>query len=208
MKSGSAVWREYPEFMAAFTIRPFNRMRFGSSRLAVAVDEVCTDCDESEYVERLEAADDQRSWVRVCPASGPRTRIFGTLGSVSAGENSSCRSSKMVVGVSGCIGALCLMDTAEWYDSFKLDACRLEVRPDISESVMLECDTEAGAAKVYCEGLGVPRSGRTCVHPSRNRSHSSQHAWIVDPSNSSSGALPSRLLWRMLNNISANDQHA
>ena len=43
MKSGSGAWREYPEFMAAFTIRPFRRMRFGSSRLAVAVDEVCTD---------------------------------------------------------------------------------------------------------------------------------------------------------------------
>ncbi len=74
--------------------------------------------------------------------------MFGTLGS-SAGENSSSWSSKIVVGVSGCIDVCCLIDTAEWYDSFKLDACIVDERPDISERVILECVTEAGGANVY-----------------------------------------------------------
>ena len=70
MKSGSDDVLLYPVFMAALTMRHFRRTRFGSSRPAVAVEELCMDCELSEYVERLDEDDDQRSCVRVSPASG------------------------------------------------------------------------------------------------------------------------------------------
>src|SRR5690242_1972773 len=106
-------------------INPFSRTRLGSVRPAVAVEELCIEA--SEYVDKFEDAEDQRSCVRVRPASGPRTRMLGTLFS-SAGENSS-RSSKIVVGVSGTAG-VCLREViAEWYESLTLD----DERPDLSE---------------------------------------------------------------------------
>lgn len=57
-------------------------------------------------------------------------------------------------------------------------------------------------------GRGVPRSGRTCVHPSLKMSQSSQQACTADPRSSSSGALASLEFCRKLKSISASDQHA
>lgn len=193
---------------------------------AVAVEEVRWEVTDSLYPLRTEALLDQRSWW--CPArraeeeevepwwlvllllllAGPSTRMLGMVTESGDEAAEEVVSSKMVVGVSGTMAAAepAGPEGASWY-------CRL---------LMLEFDRGSDRFednlngfwggemdwKVVWLGRGVPRSGRICVQPSRKRSQSSQQACTADPRSSSSAAVPSRVLWRRLNSISANDQHA
>jgi hypothetical protein len=136
--------------------------------------------------------------------AGPRTRMLG-IAMESVGEESAVvASSKMVVGVSGGREA-----AASWYwRLLRLEELRSVVEPRVEPRVELWEVLEEWKGNVVWEGRGVLLSGRIEAQPSRKRSQRSQQDWTAEPKSSSSGDLPSRLDWRRLKSISANDQHA
>jgi hypothetical protein len=162
-----------------------------------------------EYPEIVDALLDQCPPPLVPLFSGlvPSTMIFGSTGLALSGDIGV--SSNSVTGVSGTIG-FCLRcgRSSEWPLWLSRFECCDNLLPALERAASVGMPPLPPEKKLTWLGRGVPLSGRTCVQPSRNMSHKSQHAWTAEPRSSSSAGFPSLLLCRKLNNISARAQQA
>lgn len=155
----------------------------------------------------VDALLDQCPWPLVPLFSGfvPRTIIFGSTGLALSGDMGV--SSNSVTGVSGMTCLRCDRSSECPLALSRFERCD-SLLPALDRAASVGMPPLPAEKKLTWLGRGVPRSGRTCVQPSRKMSHKSQHACTAEPRSSSSAALPSLRLCRRLNSISASDQHA